>query len=407
MVGLRVVHHDVRVGAGCQHALAGIQAVQLGGILRQHAAHGTQTDLLFGHSEGVDQLASRLHAGDTAGNGGEVVPPGQLLRRGEGAVVGGHGLHLAPADGAPQGVAVRLLADGGRADVLGRLKPVLVVVHAVVQQQILGARLHEHLLAAPAGVGDLVQRFDVGGVDDDHGDVHLLGDAQQASHGLGLHDVRPRLRMAVHAVLARGLLLRDQRVDDTGILAVYAADAALFLQLLQRLVHGLVADHHGRVGHVHLEGGDALGVHVVYLTFDRLVPVVDGHVEAVVTGALAVRLLVPQTQTVVERLALVGAGKVNDGGGAAVERGAGAAGEIIRRGGVAHVQIKVGVRVDKAGEQQHPGHIHYLRTDGRDVAADVQYLLALHQNIRPAGPLAGDNGTALEQQSHHKTSSFE
>ena len=212
--------------------------------------------------------------------------------------------------------------------------------------------------------------------------------------------------MAVHAVLARGLLLRDQRVDDPGILAVYAADTALFLQLLQRLVHGLVADHHGRVGHVYLEGGDALGVHVVYLAFDRLVPVVDGHVEAVVTGALAVRLLVPQTQTVVERLALVGAGKVNDGGGAAVERGAGAAGEIIRRGGVAHVQIKVGVRVDKAGEQQHPGHIHHLRTDGRNVAADVQYLLALHQNIRPAGPLAGDNGTALEQQSHHKTSSF-
>ena len=213
--------------------------------------------------------------------------------------------------------------------------------------------------------------------------------------------------MAVHAVLARGLLLCDQRVDDTGILAVYAADAALLLQLLQRPVHGLVADHHGRVGHVHLEGGDALGVHVVYLTFDRLVPVVDGHVEAVVTGALAVRLLVPQTQAVVERLALVGAGKVNDGGGAAVERGAGAAGEIIRRGGVAHVQIKVGVRVDEAGgtaaSRTHPPPAHrWPECRGRRPVSSRP-----PPEYPPGRALAGDNRYALEQQSHHKTSSFE
>ena len=104
---------------------------------------------------------------------------------------------------------------------------------------------------------------------------------------------------------------------------------------------------------------------------------------------------------------MIRAGEVDDRSSAAPQGRPGAGAEIIRRGGVAHVQIKVGVRVDKAGEQQHPGHIHHLRTDGRNVAADVQYLLALHQNIRPAGPLAGDNGTALEQQSHHKTSSFE
>ena len=37
------------------------------------------------------------------------------------------------------------------------LWPVLVIIHAVVQYQILGARLHKDLLAPPAGVGDLVQ----------------------------------------------------------------------------------------------------------------------------------------------------------------------------------------------------------------------------------------------------------
>ena len=131
-------------------------------------------------------------------------------------------------------------------------------------------------------------------MDDHHRDIHSLGDVQQTAHGLRLQKVRPRPGMAAHAALhAGGLLLLNEGVDDPGVLAVYAADAALLLQLLQRLVHQLVADHHGRVRHVHFERGDALGVHAVDLAFDGVVPVVDGHMEAVVAGALAVRLLVP------------------------------------------------------------------------------------------------------------------
>ena len=107
-----------------------------------------------------------------------------------------------------------------------------------------------------------------------------------------------------------------------------------------------------------------------------------------------------------QRLTLVGAGKVDDGGGAAPQRRPGAAGKVIRRGGVAHVQIEMGVGIDEAGKQQHPGHVHHLCADGGNIAADIEDLLALHQDIGPAGALAGDHGTALEQQSHHKTSSF-
>ena len=57
---------------------------------------------------------------------------------------------------------------------------------------------------------------------------------KQTAHGLGLHDVGPGLRVAVDAVLAGGLLFGNQRVDDPGVFAVDAADAALFLQLFQR-----------------------------------------------------------------------------------------------------------------------------------------------------------------------------
>ena len=232
---------------------------------------------------------------------------------------------------------------------------------------------------------------------DHHRDVHGLGNVQQTAHGLRLQKVRPRPGMAAHAaLLTGGLLLLNEGVDDPGVLAVYAADAALFLQLLQSLVHQLVADHHGRVRHVHLEGGDALGVHVVNLAFDGVVPVVDGHVEAVVAGAPAVRFLMPQPQTVVERLALVGAGEIHHRGGAAPQRRPGAGGEVVRRGGIAHIQIKMGVGVDEAGHQQHAGGVHHLRIVHMDVAGHTPDLLAVHQHIRPPRALTGHHRAVLE-----------
>ena len=232
---------------------------------------------------------------------------------------------------------------------------------------------------------------------DHHGDVHGLRDVQQPSHGLRLQKVRPRPGVAAHAaLLAGGLLLLDKGVDDPGVLTVYAADAAFLLQLFQRLVHQLVPDHHGRVCHVHLERGDALGVHIVDLAFNGIVPVVDSHVEAVVAGALAVRLLVPQPQTVVERLTLVGAGEIHDGGGAAPQRRPGAGGKIVRRGGVAHIQIKMGVGVDKAGHQQHTGGVHDLRVVHMDLPRHPPDLLAVHQHIRPPRALAGHHRAVLE-----------
>ena len=54
-----------------------------------------------------------------------------------------------------------------------------------------------------------------------------------------------------------------------------------------------------------------------------------------------------------ERLALVGAGEVHHRGSTAPQRRPGSGGEIVRRGGVAHVQIKMGVGVDEAGADDY------------------------------------------------------
>ena len=243
-------------------------------------------------------------------------------------------------------------------------------------------------------------------MDDDHRDVHRLGDAQQTAHGLRLQKIGPRLRVRGNAHPAGGLLLLDQGVDNAAVFAVDAADAALFLQLFQGLVHGLIADHHGRVGHVHLKGGNALGIHIVDLFFNRRIPVVNGHVEAVVAPAVAVGLLVPKVQAVAEGLALVGAGEVHDGGGAAPDGGLGAAVEVVDGGGVAHIQVKVGVGVDKAGQEKLPGYIRHPGQGVPEAAAHLQNLLVLHQHIRPAGAPSGHHCAPAKQIFHGKCPPF-
>ena len=321
-------------------------------------------------------------------------------------MVGGDGLDVAPTQGFPQEGLLALVPDGGRADVPGRLGIILVEVHAVVQQQVLGAGLHVDLLAPVPGVLDFLQRFLVGQVDDDHGGLRCLGDAQQAGDRLRLQIGRPGQGMAGRGELPAVFPLGDHAVDDPGVLAVDAADAAQGFQLLQRPVHIPVAHHHGGIGHVHFERGDALGEHIRQFRPDGLVPVVDGHVEAVVAEGPSVGLLVPQVQAIMQALALVGAGEVDDGGGAAPERRPAAGVEIIRRGGVAHIQVKVGVGVDEAGEQQAPGHIHHPVDVRFQIFPRFHDFLIFYQQVGPLRPRAGDHRAAFEQRTHKNRPPF-
>ena len=93
-----------------------------------------------------------------------------------------------------------------------------------------------------------------------------------------------------------------------------------------------------------------------------LVPVVDGHMEAIVTRGFPVRLLMPQRQPVAERLALVGTRKVNDHRRTAADRAAGTGGKVVRRGRVTDVKVKMRVRIDEARKQELARHVHDLCT---------------------------------------------
>ena len=317
-------------------------------------------------------------------------------------MIRGDGLDLAPAQAPPQHLLIGFFPDGGSADKAGRLGIVRVVVNALVQQQVLGTGLHIDLLAPPPGVLHLFQSFLVGQVDDDHRTVRRLGNPQETAHGLCLQIGRTAFRMAGGSQQSGGLLFGDHAVNNAGVFAVDTADAPQMPQLLQGPVHIPVPHHHGGVGHVHFEGGNPLTEHLRQLRPDGLGPVVNGHVEAVVAEGAAVSLLVPEVQTVLQAFPLVGAGEVDDGGGAALQGRTAAGGEIVRRGGVADVQVKVGVGVDKAGEQETALHIHRPVCRREDEAAHLLHLFALDKNIGSFRPAAGDDGAALEQRTHIK-----
>ncbi len=206
--------------------------------------------------------------------------------------------------------------------------------------------------------------------------------------------------MAGGGQLPGGFFLGNQGVDDPGVLTVNAADAPQGLQLLQGEVEVPVPQQHGGIGHVHLERRNALGEHLRQLRPDALVPVVDGHVEAVVAEGLSHGLLPPAGKAGGQGLPLVGAGEVNDGGGSPPEGRPASRGEAVGGDGARHLQVEVGVGVDEAGEKDAASHVDDPVRLRLEPPAQGDHLLPLHQQVRPTDALAGDNAAALKECAH-------
>ena len=108
----------------------------------------------------------------------------------------------------------------------------------------------------------------------------------------------------------------------------------------------------------------------------------------------------PELKAVGEGFALVGAGKVDDRGGAAPDGSPGAGLEVVGGGGVGHVQVEVGVGVEKAGEEQLPGDVHHRGVGAGEGGRDGGDQLVLHQHVHAVYPRSGDHVAALEEQFH-------
>jgi len=110
----------------------------------------------------------------------------------------------------------------------------------------------------------------------------------------------------------------------------------------------------------------------------------------------------PEIKPVGKGFSFIGAGKVDDRRRAAANGAFAAAFKIIGRCGVAHVKIKVRVRVDKAGKEHAARHIDDLALRGeigRDMA-DLFNFFTVDEHIGTAAAAAADNKTASKHCFH-------
>ena len=207
--------------------------------------------------------------------------------------------------------------------------------------------------------------------------------------------------MAGGGELASSLQLGDGPVDEVAVLTVAAYHAALLAYGLDNLVGHGVGDADVGVGQVHLVGGDALGGHLGDFSDDAGVPVLNGHMEAVVAAGVAIGPGVPLVQSGLEGGTPLGLGKVQHAGGAAGQGGPGAALPVV--GGLpdgALVHLKVGVGVDKAGEDQLARGVDDLAVPHGEVGADLGDFIPLYPQVGLHGALRADQGTVLNEDRH-------
>jgi hypothetical protein len=101
--------------------------------------------------------------------------------------------------------------------------------------------------------------------------------------------------------------------------------------------------------------------------------------ETIVAESFAVGLLMPEIQSILQTFSLIRAGKINDGRGTATERSAAASVKIIRSGGIADVQIKMSMGVNKTGEEQATFYINDVICLNFQIAAKSNDFFVFYQ----------------------------
>ena len=223
--GVRVVDHDVGVGARRDRALARVEPEHP----RRRGAGDLDPappgDVALQHA-GVQQVHPVLDARQPVRDLGEVAQAQLLLPlEAERAVVGGDHREVVGAQPPPQRGLVLLGAQRRRADVLGALeaRPREVVGG---QEEVLRARLGERVVALVAGLRDLRQRLLRRQVHDVDRRVRHLRELDRPVGGLGLQQFVAHDAVVARVGLAAGERLLDEHVDHDAVLGVHEDQAA-------------------------------------------------------------------------------------------------------------------------------------------------------------------------------------
>ena len=160
---------------------------------------------------------------------------------------------------------------------------------------------------------------------------------------------------------------------------------------------GVVRQQHARIGHEHLVAGDALVRQPAHFRHALFGHVGDDHVEGIVDGGPALGLGVPVVERGDGRRAAGLNGEIDNAGGAAEGRGAGAGLERVRRLGAAERHLHMRVRIDAAWNHQLAGGVdHPIRVDLEIASDDVDGRI-VDEDIGPVIVVRRDHAAVLDQ----------
>ncbi len=183
---------------------------------------------------------------------------------------------------------------------------------------------------------------------------------------------------------------------------MHADQRAVLRGLGERLEDGGIVHHQDvGVGHEQLETGHPFPDQFVHVFQAALAQVGHDHVQSVVDAGFAFGLLPPGIERVAHARAARLDGEIDNAGGAAEGRRAGAGFEIVGAGGAAERHVEVGVAVDAAGQHVHARGVDYTcDAVGGNAGADLYDGLAFDQDVGRLRVSRGDYLAVANQGCH-------
>mmetsp|Transcript_29336 Transcript_29336/g.57071 ORF Transcript_29336/g.57071 Transcript_29336/m.57071 type:complete len:420 (-) Transcript_29336:2548-3807(-) len=396
---LGIPHHDIGIRPFDDGPLLGIDVQDLCHVRRRRRDKFIWCQAARLNPFSPEDSQPLLKPVRPVGNDPKIVPACALLIRVEGGVIRGHDLQRPRLQPRPERILVVLGSEGGRHDPARGIVPVGVEIDALVECEELDQRLTidaHPLLPRPP---DRLVRLFAGHMHDVQRHARRIRDGDGPIGRLAL-----KLRWAA---IGMTLWPRDPLIeifllhlgDQIAVLGMHHRQRAQFGTAFERGEHLIILDHQrALVGHEMLEGIDAHIDGVFHLVKDIFVPAGDRHVIADVGANLRRGFAVPFIDRVLDRTILAGQAEIHDHRGATDRRGPSAGFKRLGRRGPHKGHLKVGVRVNAAGDDISPFGIDVFVAG--QILADGLDHFALDQHIRFPGPVRRADHSAFDHFAH-------